>query len=541
MVEFESQLSDALHDLVVGRGHELVAGLSGQTGSRASSLLAVAHFWVGDFDRGVEAAERALVDAQDPAERRLGLAALAIASAGTAPRHDDPVARAIEALDPTGPHDRVDAFVGYLVAEAALTHARLADASAVNSWAARAAELWAPHPYAAMMAAAVVRIALFEGRVADAEQALVSLRALVTSPRTVLLADAVESLVRGNAAEVAETERLLASIAEADVNLVDHLGRGILLLGAFGAIALGDTVRSAAAVLAAGRDAGLTRFTVIDRALGLELLVAGSIAAGDGDAAHAWATQADALAAHPIAAPTIDRLKARLALLDGDSSRAADLAERSAIACRAEGRGVEAAESEVVLGQARLANRSVAEAARTLRELVAESDRLGHKAVRRSVGQTLGRAGRRLPPVAGNGWESLSAREAEIAHLILAGHETIPIARALQISPQTVRVHTSRILAAFGVGTRVQLVARHAVRLPEPTPDVRLTPRQREVVQQAADGDTNVAIGEMLGVSVKTVEKHLATASARLGATSRLDLIVRWRNQSEQLLGRELE
>lgn len=544
-MEFESQLSDVLDGLVVGRGHELACELARQVGSPASSLLAVTHFWVGDFDCAVEAAERALAEADTPAERRLALAALAISSSGSAPLAGDVVARAVEALDPTGPRGRVDAFVGYLVAEAALTHARLAEASAVSGWAARAAELWAPHPYAAMMAGAVVRIALFEGRVADAERALVTLRATVTSPRTVLLADAIESLVRGNAADVEGTERLLASIAEADVNLVDHLGRGILLLGAFGAIALGDTVRSADAVLAAGRDAGLTRFTVIDRALGLELLVAGSIAAGDGDAAHAWGAQADMLAAHPIAAPTVDRLNARLAMLDGDSARAAALAERSAAVCRAQARGVEAAESEVVLGQARLASSDVAGAARTLRELVAESDRLGHKAVRRSVGQKLGRAGRRLPPVAGEGWASLSVREAEIAHLILAGHETVPIARALMISPQTVRVHTSRILAAFGVGTRVQLVARfvaeHGARPPEPIPDVELTPRQREVVARAAAGENNSAIGELLGVTVKTVEKHLADASARLGATSRLDLILRWRGLSEQLRGGELE
>jgi DNA-binding NarL/FixJ family response regulator len=538
---FESLVSDVLDGLAAGQGQQLVPELEAHAGSGPRSLLAMAHFWVGDFERAVAAADQAVAAAATHAERSLGLAVLALAAAGTAPRPDDTVAQAVGALDPGCPRDRGEAFVGYLVAEAALTQARLAEAASVSAWAARAAELWAPHPYAAVMAGAVVRIALFEGRVADAERALASLRALAATPRTLLFADAIESLVRGNAADVAETERLLTSIDEAEVSLVDHLGRGILLLGAFGAIALGDTVRSADAVLAAGRDAGLTRFTVIDRALGLELLVAGSIAGGDRDAAHAWGAQAEALAAHPIAAPTVDRLQARLALLDGDAARSAALAARSARACRTQGRGVEAAESEVVLGQARLANRDVAEAARTLRDLVAESDRLGHKAVRRAVGQTLGRAGRRLPPVSGDGWTSLSVRETEIAHLILAGHETVPIARALLISPQTVRVHTSRILAAFGVGTRVQLVARHGAGLPEPTPDVELTPRQRDVVIRAAGGDTNAAIGDALGVSVKTVEKHLAQASSRLGAGSRLDLILRWQGQSEQLRGGEVE
>jgi DNA-binding NarL/FixJ family response regulator len=527
--------------MTTGDGLAVELDLAGRTGAEATSLRSMVQFWIGDFDRAAETAERALAQAESPDQRRLALAALALAAAGTEPRSDDVVRQAIDALDPAGPRGRVDAFVGYLAAEAALTHARISDASTVSNWAARAAELWESHPYASMMAGAVVRIALFEGRVADAERALIPLRATATLPRTALFADAIESLVRGNAADVEATERLLASVEDADLSAVDHLGRGILLLCAFGAIAVGDTVRSADAVLAAGTDAGLTRFSVIDRALGLELLAAGSIAAGDVDAARAWGTQAEELAQHPIAAPTVERLRARLAILDGDFARAVDLAAGSALACRAQGRGVEAAESEVVAGQARLAGRDIAGAARTLRELVADSDKLGHKAVRRSVGQKLGRAGRRLPPVTGDGWASLSARETEIAHLIFVGHETVPIARALGISPQTVRVHTSRILAAFGVGTRVQLVARHGAPIPEPAPDINLTPRQSEVVARAAAGESNAAIGQALGVSVKTVEKHLAGASTQLGAASRLDLILRWRGRSEQLGGGELE
>jgi DNA-binding NarL/FixJ family response regulator len=45
----------------------------------------------------------------------------------------------------------------------------------------------------------------------------------------------------------------------------------------------------------------------------------------------------------------------------------------------------------------------------------------------------------------------------------------------------------------------------------------RLTPRQREVLQLIAEGQTTKAIAQMLNVSVKTVETHRAQLMERLG------------------------
>ncbi len=42
----------------------------------------------------------------------------------------------------------------------------------------------------------------------------------------------------------------------------------------------------------------------------------------------------------------------------------------------------------------------------------------------------------------------------------------------------------------------------------ESTPIDRLTPRQRQVMQLIAEGNTNAAIAQNLGVSIKTIEKH---------------------------------
>ncbi|WP_407520802.1 LuxR family transcriptional regulator [Methylobacterium oryzisoli] len=47
---------------------------------------------------------------------------------------------------------------------------------------------------------------------------------------------------------------------------------------------------------------------------------------------------------------------------------------------------------------------------------------------------------------------------------------------------------------------------------------IRLTPREREVLQWAADGKTAWEIGEILGISQKGVEHHLGTSRRKLGA-----------------------
>ena len=43
-----------------------------------------------------------------------------------------------------------------------------------------------------------------------------------------------------------------------------------------------------------------------------------------------------------------------------------------------------------------------------------------------------------------------------------------------------------------------------------------LTPREREVLQLAAEGHTNLAIGQEMNISVKTVEKHRASLMSKL-------------------------
>jgi DNA-binding NarL/FixJ family response regulator len=53
----------------------------------------------------------------------------------------------------------------------------------------------------------------------------------------------------------------------------------------------------------------------------------------------------------------------------------------------------------------------------------------------------------------------------------------------------------------------------------------RITGREREVLQLIAEGNTNVKIGEMLRISVRTVETHRANLMSKLELSSQADLI----------------
>lgn len=56
---------------------------------------------------------------------------------------------------------------------------------------------------------------------------------------------------------------------------------------------------------------------------------------------------------------------------------------------------------------------------------------------------------------------------------------------------------------------------------PAPHPSTRLTPREREVIAWASQGKSAWEIGEILSITQRTVEEHLATAARKLGAVNR--------------------
>jgi DNA-binding NarL/FixJ family response regulator len=51
----------------------------------------------------------------------------------------------------------------------------------------------------------------------------------------------------------------------------------------------------------------------------------------------------------------------------------------------------------------------------------------------------------------------------------------------------------------------------------EPGPVDALTPREREVLQRLAEGLSNPAIAEHLGITVRSTEKHVTAIFTKLG------------------------
>lgn len=497
-----------------------------------AALAGVCGFWQGDFAGATLWSTRSAELADDDETRALAFAVVSLAAAGNVEALPEPAwtdAWALLAAAPD-PESAWWTAIRYLLAEAALVGARLSDAQRVLTSGPLPGTAWSGHAFAAMMLACAVRTAAFSGNI-DRATALIEPMRAATEPGTRLegVVESVAGLVLGNADDaggVTRSRELTPVVHEGPRDFVD---RGVLLLLAFGAIAIGDVPTAARLVFQAGDDGDLGACTIIDRALGLEMLVVAALAEEDLPAAETWLASLMPLAEHPTSAPTVDRVRSRYLLVVGDVVAAVAAATASIEACRAQGRGVEAAEGEIVLARARIAGNDIAGASRDLRALVNAADASGHRAVRRSAASTLQPARRRLPPVAGGGWDALSEREREIARCVLAGLEVDQIAAALFLSPATVRTHVSRVLCAFGVPTRIGLLAAvgeaRVVPVAVPTP---LSPRQSEVARLLAGGATNQQVADELGISVKGVEKHVGDILDRWGAGSRFEVARIW-------------
>ncbi|WP_232678431.1 helix-turn-helix transcriptional regulator [Nocardioides sp. R-C-SC26] len=436
--------------------------------------------------------------------------------------------------------DPLERFAGYLVVEALLAHARLdlahrlAERLGPRMW--ELGELAPGHPFASMVRISQVRVLAFRGDIARARD----LRAAMTDVegagsdrhrRVQALGAAVDCLVLGNATGAADVHRLAGRVAEQVPDTADIVAAGCHALVSFGLISVGDVAGAGAAILRAGGGPDLAQLNIIDRAIGLETLTNLALSAGDVDAAEAWVARAEVLIAHPIADSTSARTMSRIALAREEYDEAVAWAERAVERAREVDRMIELAEGEVVLTRARLARRrpgDTAAAAREIAQMVAAAEERGHGSARRGAARVLRPSGLRVRPIAGAGGAALSARQREVAALAAEGASNRQIARRLGISEHTVRTHVSHVLAAYGVVTRAALPARIAAEGLFAAPgdldlDV-LTPRQRGVAEAVARGCSNQEIAVELGISVRTVERHVTDVMARLALPGRTAL-----------------
>lgn len=507
-------------------------------GSAALSLATFAMAIDADFDRAVATSFQARATARQEGPREVAFAAAATAFC-VAARGESALEFSCDELLSTVPDIKVEdaysAFIRYLAVEGALGSARL-DLIPALIPEVSPYSFWSDHDFGAIMVICRARAAAFAGQIDEARFLITGYQGRMTALPGAIVA-ATLALIAGNAGDEAslkcQVEETTQLINEDSIQPTGYLGRGLHLLLAYGLVALGDRLGAAQVLLRAGVDAGLSHLILVDRALGLDVLVAAALEREDLVAAYAWLAQARELSGLRAAAPAVARAETRVALAEKDVAAAVEHARRAVALAVAEARVVEAYEAELLLSSALIVSGDVAGASQLLQTAVATSDTTGHKAVRQSASRTLRTGGRRLKPVRNGGWEALSPREREVAELLIAGAETADVARALVLSPATVRVHISRVLAAFGVVSRIGLVAAHTER-PDVARDLpELTPRQGEVVALLAMGRTNAEIGETLGMGPSTVENHVGEIRRRLKADSRFAVArIWWAGQS---------
>lgn len=530
-------LSTVLHHVIGLRPADAVAHCDAQFTATADpwlhSLRAFAAFFAQDYAGATASAATARDSADDDESTVFALVATAWASAGADSGYEgDAHLDALAALPRLDGVDRDRrAFIEYLLAEASLGCARLDLAARVVAGTDTVpADFLAmdgePHPYIAMMRAMLARLLGFQGRVTDA---LAVITAVHTRPGTAeeLLVAATTCLLQGNNAK-RQVVRTIADRLEQQLGAPnDYISAGCYILVSYGLIATADIGRAAAFVLKAGHTAGLDGLSIIDRALGLEMLVAAAVSDNDLASAQAWRHRAAPLLDSPVARPTVERINSRVALLEGDAAAAADWAVLAIDHARAEGRAIEAAEGEIVLSRARIALSERGAASVGLEAMAALAASSGHLAAQKSAARELRAIGRRLRPTPGSGWQGLSARERDVALLIAEGFGNQAIAAELHLSEHTVQAHVSRVLAAFGAASRLTVAAQLVALLPrdpDAAPPPALTPRQQMVVDRIAGGGTNDAIATELGVSVKTVEKHVSEVLRRWQVDSRIGI-----------------
>ncbi len=235
----------------------------------------------------------------------------------------------------------------------------------------------------------------------------------------------------------------------------------------------GDPVRAVQVLSSAAGGDELPLLPAPMRTAGFELLARCRLALGQHEEAGRAAALAEACAGSlglPMAGSMADRAAAAVALAAGDAGAAAERALASAEAAGAVGAPIESALARTLAGRALAAagdqERATAELHRAAAELDAhgalghrdaaerELRRLGHRNVHRRT-----RPGR----ADGDGVESLTERELQVARLIVDRRTNSQIAGELFLSQKTVETHVRNLFRKLGVSSRVD-VARSVER-----------------------------------------------------------------------------
>ncbi|MCW5953452.1 MAG: hypothetical protein KIT69_14455 [Propionibacteriaceae bacterium] len=322
-------------------------------------------------------------------------------------------------------------------------------------------------------------------------------------------------------AKLAREVRFVRALVDVPQGWVDS---GAYLVAGYALAAAGEIQQAAELVLAGGGGPDLHLAQVVDRALGYDILVTAALEAGDLAGATAWAVRAHELHRVPAAAASVEQIDARLARASGDADQASVKTAAAAARTRAAGRVLEATATDVEYARALVAAGHIPGAVGQLNSAAHQAELVGALALRSRAARELHRLGRRVEPRRGAGAQVLTTRELEVASMAAEGFTSRTIAQALSLSERTVQGHLRRAMRALDVRSRAALPAALAS-LPEAKPSAVpvavLTRRQAEVAGLVRTGLSNAEIAAALGISVKTVEKHVAMIFDRWGVSSR--------------------
>ncbi|MCX6397118.1 MAG: LuxR C-terminal-related transcriptional regulator [Propionibacteriales bacterium] len=426
-------------------------------------------------------------------------------------------------LEPGSPYAGLHAFVAV---EAAMSAGQIARAEVL----ARAAE---PElvdvdggTYWAWNRVALARSLAFQGRFTEARE---TIEAALSDPRRSAW-PAVDRIARGVRAFVAAHEGDAGPAGDFVLRLraelpapTTYLESAAFVLAAFAEQAAGRADGIDELVLHGGGGAYLPRYQIVDRVYVYEVLVESALVRGDSTAAQVWLERAEGLPteAHDMAGAAVARCRARLALALDDPATGVRESELSGQRAALVGGSLEVFRSALLQAVASRAQGAPVDS-EGLEQIVRLAASTGARVVREWAVRELSARGRRLRNVPGQGWDGLTDRQRLVAVLAAQGLRNREIGAQLFVSERTVEGHIAAVLDALGAPSRVGIGQRIPV---ESLVDSRavdlLTPRQRGVAVLVAEGYSNAAIATTLGISEKTVEKHISDLFARLQVQSR--------------------
>ncbi|HWK27055.1 MAG TPA: AAA family ATPase [Solirubrobacter sp.] len=194
------------------------------------------------------------------------------------------------------------------------------------------------------------------------------------------------------------------------------------------------------------------------------IMVRSAIATGRAADARRWVQEVADHAARlrlPASAARAARGHAELLLADGDTAGAVATALDAADAARRATLPREELETRLVAGRALLAAAERERGLEELRRVAAEAALHGADALGGAAAREVRRAGGRLAVTrrggGTGGLDALTAREREVADLVIQGRSNREVAGALFLSEKTVEHHLSRIYAKLGVRSRAEL------------------------------------------------------------------------------------